>query len=138
VSTDGIRRRGSDCRDCFRTMSGDQGRCPDIPFFDFAPEAATVKFSCRSVDHQTRTREMVRANGVVHDLTPQLPEANEAQARMRLSKFIRAEIEPILQNWEEFAQTLLPARHMDKAALRDHAQHMLLEIADDLDSPQSE
>lgn len=57
---------------------------------------------------------------------------------MRLADFIRAEMEPILQDWEEFAKTILHARHMGKIGLRDHAKHMLLEIADDLDSHQSE
>jgi len=57
---------------------------------------------------------------------------------MRLADFIRAELEPILQDWEEFAMTIFPARHMGKTGLRDHAKDILLEIADDLDSYQSE
>lgn len=57
---------------------------------------------------------------------------------MRLADFIRSEIEPILQGWEEFAKTILHAGHMDRTGLRDHARDMLLEIADDLDGPQSE
>lgn len=57
---------------------------------------------------------------------------------MQLSDFIRSEIEHILQDWEEFAKGIFHARHMDKAGLRDHARDMLLEIADDLDSHQSE
>ncbi len=60
------------------------------------------------------------------------------QVEMRLSDYIRAEIESILQDWEEFAKTILHARHMDKTALRDHARYMLLEICDDLDSYQSD
>lgn len=57
---------------------------------------------------------------------------------IRLADFIRAEIEQILQDWEEFASTLLHASHMDKTGLRDHARDMLLVIADDLDSLQSD
>src|SRR5512141_1519308 len=60
------------------------------------------------------------------------------QMNMRLADFIRAEIEPILQDWEEFAKTILHAGHMGKTGLRDHARGMLLEIAEDLDSHQSE
>lgn len=56
---------------------------------------------------------------------------------MRLADFIRAEMEPILQAWEEFATTILSAGHMGKTGLRDHARGMLLEIAEDLDSSQS-
>ncbi len=56
----------------------------------------------------------------------------------RLADFIRAEIEPILEDWEAFAKTLLHARRMDKTGLRDHARDMLLVIADDLESQQNE
>lgn len=57
---------------------------------------------------------------------------------IRLATFIRVEMEPILLAWEKFAKTLLHAKYMDKAALRAHAREMLLEIADDLESIQSE
>lgn len=57
---------------------------------------------------------------------------------MRLADFIRANIEPILQDWEAFAKNLLVASNMGKTGLRDHAKDMLLEVADDLDSQQSE
>jgi len=49
---------------------------------------------------------------------------------MRLAEFIRAEIEPILSDWEAFASTILHASHMDTAGLPDHAGLMPLEIAD--------
>jgi signal transduction histidine kinase len=52
---------------------------------------------------------------------------------MRLSDFIRANREPILVEWEAFARTCTPASApMDVRALRDHAEAMLLVIADDL------
>ncbi len=57
---------------------------------------------------------------------------------MRLGAFIRAEMEPILQDWEEFAKTILNAKHLNKAGLRDHARQMLLAIAGDLDVYQSD
>lgn len=60
------------------------------------------------------------------------------QMNIRLADFIRTELEPILQDWEAFAKTLLHARHMGKSGLRDHARDMLLAIADDLESQQSE
>jgi hypothetical protein len=63
--------------------------------------------------------------------------AKEMQMNVRLADFIRAEIEPILQDWETFAKTILHVRHMGKTGLRDHAKGMLLEIAEDLDSHQS-
>ncbi len=60
------------------------------------------------------------------------------QSNARLSDFIRSDIEPILQAWEDFADTLFHAKRMDKSELRDHARDMLLVIADDLESSQSE
>ncbi|WP_409522990.1 hypothetical protein [Nitrincola sp. MINF-07-Sa-05] len=48
---------------------------------------------------------------------------------MRLADFIRTEIEPILQDWEEFAKTIFYAKHMGKIGLRDHAREMLLDVA---------
>jgi diguanylate cyclase (GGDEF)-like protein/PAS domain S-box-containing protein len=56
----------------------------------------------------------------------------------RLSDFIRNELEPILNNWEEFAETLLNAKGMSKKALRDHAENMLRVIAEDIDTPQTD
>ena len=60
------------------------------------------------------------------------------QANIRLADFIRENIEPVLENWEELAQTILHATHMGTTGLRDHARDMLLVIADDLDSYQSD
>lgn len=58
---------------------------------------------------------------------------------MRLSEFIRDNLEPILVEWESFARTMTPASDtMSVLELRDHAHDMLLMIADDLDSPQTE
>lgn len=54
-----------------------------------------------------------------------------------LAPFIRANVEPILAEWETFARSLPVAEGMDIAALRDHAKEMLNVIADDLESPQT-
>lgn len=57
---------------------------------------------------------------------------------MRLGRFISANLESILVDWEDFAATLLPAAAgLDSAALRDHAKAMLEAIVLDLDQPQS-
>ena len=57
---------------------------------------------------------------------------------MRLGDFILGNIEPILQQWEDFARTLTPAAEgMSSLALRDHAEQMLRTIADDLSTTQS-
>lgn len=54
---------------------------------------------------------------------------------MRLADFIISEIEPILQEWVNFARTLKPAAlAMDDIDLRDHAALMLKFIAKDLRS----
>ena len=58
---------------------------------------------------------------------------------MRLADFILQNIEPILQQWEDFAKTMTPAADgMDSVALRDHAEQMLLTIAADLRTPQTD
>ncbi|MBK5962968.1 hypothetical protein CCR95_02385 [Thiocystis minor] len=58
---------------------------------------------------------------------------------MRLSEFIRQDLEAILQEWETFAASLLePDQKMDKIALRDHVKDILKAIAVDLTEPQTE
>lgn len=57
---------------------------------------------------------------------------------MRLADFILQNIEPILQQWEDFAKTLTPATDgMDAVQLRDHAEQMLRTIAADLKTAQT-
>jgi signal transduction histidine kinase len=58
---------------------------------------------------------------------------------MRLSQFIKDNIEPILVEWEAFARTMIPpAETMSVVELRDHAQEILLAIAEEMDTTQSE
>jgi diguanylate cyclase (GGDEF)-like protein/PAS domain S-box-containing protein len=57
---------------------------------------------------------------------------------MRLADYILENLECILQEWEEFAATLVPAEQKaDKILLRDHLKQMLEEIAHDLAQPQT-
>lgn len=56
---------------------------------------------------------------------------------MRLAKFILANVEPILAEWEAFAVTLPPGANMTKLALRDHAQAILLASAREMQVDQS-
>lgn len=56
---------------------------------------------------------------------------------MRMADFIRTNLDPIIEQWIAFAKTILSASKMDKTALRDHAKEMLVLIADDLDTPQT-
>ena len=57
---------------------------------------------------------------------------------MKLSDFIRNELECILQEWEDFASTLAPLADANKKELRDHAAAVLKVVAADLDTPQAE
>ncbi len=58
---------------------------------------------------------------------------------MRLADFILDNLEAILQEWEDFAATLLPGdQPLDKAALRDHVKLMLETIAADISCAQTE
>ncbi len=55
---------------------------------------------------------------------------------MRLSKFIRGNMEVILQEWEDFAETIHPLSTATKSQLRDHAKEMLKVISTDLETAQ--
>jgi signal transduction histidine kinase len=58
---------------------------------------------------------------------------------MRLSQFIKGNVEPILAEWETFARTMIPpAETMSIAELRDHSQEILLAIANEMESAQTE
>ena len=58
---------------------------------------------------------------------------------MRLSDFIRSRTSELVQEWEKFARTCMPAAStMDEANLRDHVVEMLQFIADDMDTRQSD
>ena len=54
---------------------------------------------------------------------------------MKLSVFIRNNLEAILQEWDLFAHSIQP--YLDKKTLRDHAEQLLTYIADDIEKPQS-
>ena len=56
---------------------------------------------------------------------------------MRLADFIVANLEPILQAWEDFARSLPPGNPMTVAALRDDAERMLRFIAQDMERRQN-
>ena len=52
---------------------------------------------------------------------------------MRLSDFITANLEPILQDWDAFARTIeTPGAPLHTEVLRDHAEQMLDAIVLDL------
>ena len=58
---------------------------------------------------------------------------------MRLARFISEHLEEILVEWEAFAASLLaPGDVMTSLALRDHASQILLAIAEDIESEQTD
>lgn len=58
---------------------------------------------------------------------------------MRLAAFIRANPQPIILEWENFARSLIPAAEgMSPLSLRNHIRYILEFIADDVDSSQSD
>ena len=58
---------------------------------------------------------------------------------MRLSRFITANLDPILADWVAFARHQLPAAaRMDERALLDHGRMILEEIAADMHRPQDD
>lgn len=57
---------------------------------------------------------------------------------MKLSSFIRDNRGVILQGCEEFAGSVQPnPRSMNKEALRNHLEDIILEIADEIETPES-
>jgi signal transduction histidine kinase len=65
------------------------------------------------------------------------PAPGAERVRVPLARFILANTEPILAEWEAFARTCTPASGgMDIGALRDHAAEMLKVIAADLGTAQ--
>ena len=56
---------------------------------------------------------------------------------MRLSKFLKTNLEVIVTEWESFAITALPKEQFDRAALRDDAAQILSTIAQDIETPQT-
>jgi signal transduction histidine kinase len=58
---------------------------------------------------------------------------------MRLAQFITENVEDLLVEWEAFALSLLaPGQQMTRLALRDHATQILLAVAEDIESDQSD
>lgn len=57
---------------------------------------------------------------------------------MRLSPFILAHLEAILQAWEDFARSVnTPTQALDPSGLRDHAEYILRTVAVDLQATQN-
>lgn len=57
---------------------------------------------------------------------------------MRLAEFILRDMEAILETWDVFAATQLPAaRYLDRRTLRDHAREILQAVARDIPQAQS-
>ena len=57
---------------------------------------------------------------------------------VRISDFIRSNVELILAEWDRFARSNSPGQsHLTDLVLRDHAKQMLLTIAADIETPQS-
>jgi signal transduction histidine kinase len=58
---------------------------------------------------------------------------------MKFSTFIESNLDPILSGWDAFARTLLPAANtMSQLQLRDDAREILVAIAADMDTGQTE
>lgn len=57
---------------------------------------------------------------------------------MRLADFITSNLENILQEWQDYAQSIDSASKMNAEELRDHAKNILILIADDLRTTQTE
>lgn len=57
---------------------------------------------------------------------------------MNLGDFITKNMESILQEWQDFANSLKQGKHLSKVELRDHAKAMLQSMVKDLNASQSD
>lgn len=57
---------------------------------------------------------------------------------MTLSQFIIAQSETILREWEAFARSIWPGPEASRDVLRDHAKDMLIAVASDMESYQTD
>lgn len=70
---------------------------------------------------------------------PVTPFALPKADNLRLATFIRKNEQPIIEHWEIFARTLVPASdNMSPRNLRNHIKDILAFIADDIESPQTD
>jgi signal transduction histidine kinase len=56
---------------------------------------------------------------------------------MSLAEFILSNLDPILSDWDDNARSTVSPQNLDRAALRDHAEQILREVARDMGSLQS-
>ena len=71
-------------------------------------------------------------------MTTNTPPPASSTEHLRLADFIRLNVEPIVEEWINFARTRTPASDsMTKLALRDHIEEILDFVADDLESLQT-
>jgi hypothetical protein len=57
---------------------------------------------------------------------------------MKLSHFIKTQIDSIVAHWEDFASTLPAGKSMTRLALRDHGREILMTIAAEMERPASD
>ncbi len=57
---------------------------------------------------------------------------------MKLSQFIKANIDSIVADWEDFARTLPAGKSMTRLALRDHSREILMSICREMERPKSD
>ena len=57
---------------------------------------------------------------------------------MKLSQFIKASLDSIVDDWEDFARTLPAGKSMTRLALRDHSREILQSIAAEMERPKSD
>ncbi len=66
------------------------------------------------------------------------PAETSLEVILSLSDFIQENQEQIIEEWEAFARTLIPATAgLDKSALRDHSKEILAAICDDMSRTQT-
>ena len=95
--------------------------------------APTPSFTCVTISHY-RVKSAWSAAMSISASEPNTPARATSPS---LADFILTKMDLILQDWEEFAQSLFPAAALSKSTLQDHAKDILLAVAADIARPQS-
>jgi len=135
----------------------EDGYCDDPVAEHSSPQVAVPSTSKSPASSKSNGKACQLARKLVHDARPGEFEAERGarlermcsttssifgsfpKGAMRFSAFIESELDEIVIEWGAFARTMLPsAKTMSELALRNHGRDILLAIAKDMETSQSE
>jgi signal transduction histidine kinase len=108
------------------------GACLGVPFYTTATRLPHLSL-------MAAVALLWERNESAEPAFPSCRSFHREQITMRLASFIRENQKPIIEHWEQFARTLIPASDsMSPLNLRNHIKEILLFITDDIETSQTE